>query len=108
MKARKRKQVLAVRYMPIGDHCDLCLGARGGVRGNNVIVQGKKLCDYCHADTMPSRRSGMPIYYTLDANHIPIPYFDPLEWARSFEGMDRRVAYDECEHYAVSTVFLGL
>jgi predicted CXXCH cytochrome family protein len=34
------------------DNCENCHGTRGGVRGNENIVDGKVLCDYCHADTM--------------------------------------------------------
>jgi hypothetical protein len=38
-------------------HCELCNGARGGVAGNNQIIDGKRVCDYCHADMMKSDRS---------------------------------------------------
>jgi hypothetical protein len=31
------------------DNCELCHGASGGVRGNENIVGGKVICDYCHA-----------------------------------------------------------
>lgn len=32
------------------DRCEACSGERGGVPGNENIVDGKVLCDYCHAD----------------------------------------------------------
>lgn len=107
MKARKRKQVLAARYQSV---CGLCHGARGGVRGNNQIIHGKVVCDYCHSDMMPNSlgHASMPLYYRLDANRIPIPCFNIMEWAEYFQEADRRVARDECEQYVVSTVFLGL
>lgn len=42
------------------DHCEICAGTRGGVPGNENIVEscGEKvtMCDYCHADEM--RRPG--------------------------------------------------
>lgn len=31
------------------DNCELCLGAKGGVRGNENRVRGIVMCDYCHA-----------------------------------------------------------
>jgi hypothetical protein len=43
------------------DACEICHGARGGVRGNENIVfydaRGCRtvLCDYCHADLMKVR-----------------------------------------------------
>lgn len=35
---------------PIPKHCEICNGKKGGVPGNNVIINGKRVCDYCHAD----------------------------------------------------------
>jgi len=33
------------------DDCEMCLGTRGGVPGNeNVLRDGRVICDYCHAD----------------------------------------------------------
>lgn len=29
------------------DNCQLCHGAKGGVRGNENIVDGIVMCDYC-------------------------------------------------------------
>lgn len=34
------------------DACQRCHGKRGGVRGNENIVNGVTLCDYCHADDL--------------------------------------------------------
>jgi len=31
------------------DHCEECGGVNGGVPGNENIVGGKVICDYCHA-----------------------------------------------------------
>jgi hypothetical protein len=32
-----------------GDACEVCNGANGGVPGNESIVKGLVMCDYCHA-----------------------------------------------------------
>jgi hypothetical protein len=32
------------------DNCVRCKGSKGGVRGNENIVDGEVLCDYCHAE----------------------------------------------------------
>lgn len=31
------------------DKCEFCKGAKGGVLGNENILEGRVLCDYCHA-----------------------------------------------------------
>lgn len=36
------------------DNCERCRGARGGVRGNENVVDGWTLCDYCTVDGRPS------------------------------------------------------
>lgn len=32
------------------DNCQVCKGERGGVRGNENVIDGIVLCDYCTAD----------------------------------------------------------
>jgi hypothetical protein len=32
------------------DSCSVCKGAKGGVRGNENIIDGVIKCDYCHAE----------------------------------------------------------
>ena len=34
------------------DNCQVCLGDHGGVKGNENIIDGIVMCDYCHADRM--------------------------------------------------------
>ena len=34
----------------IRDNCRVCGGVRGGMPGNENIVAGLIICDYCHAD----------------------------------------------------------
>ena len=31
------------------DNCEICKGTNLGVRGNENIIDGKVMCDYCHA-----------------------------------------------------------
>lgn len=35
---------------PPGDDCEICHGSKGGVHGNENVIDGKVVCDYCHAD----------------------------------------------------------
>ena len=39
------------------DHCEVCHGDRGGVRGNENVVGGQVICDYCHADKLEKENS---------------------------------------------------
>jgi hypothetical protein len=34
------------------DRCEICHGENGGVPGNENIVRGRIMCDYCHARFM--------------------------------------------------------
>lgn len=34
------------------DQCSECQGAKGGAYGNENIVDGMLMCDYCHAEHM--------------------------------------------------------
>lgn len=47
------KNILGVieRYLGFDD-CEICLGAKGGIKGNENIVDGIKMCDYCHSEKM--------------------------------------------------------
>lgn len=49
-----------------------------------------------------------PLYYILDENHLALPVFDVLEWAKWFEGANRHVADEMVGEYRVSTVFLAI
>lgn len=37
------------------DKCQACRGERGGVPGNENLVDGRTLCDYCTADLFERR-----------------------------------------------------
>jgi|GEM_PF-5424251 len=34
------------------DTCQICQGAKGGVPGNENVVDGVVVCDYCHAEQL--------------------------------------------------------
>lgn len=34
------------------DNCQICHGDNGGVKGNENIIDGIVMCDYCHIDRM--------------------------------------------------------
>lgn len=38
------------------DNCEVCRGTKGGVKGNEQIVDGRVMCDYCHAEYMKERK----------------------------------------------------
>ena len=38
------------------DNCEICKGVNLGVRGNENVVDGKKMCDYCHARTLKGKK----------------------------------------------------
>lgn len=37
------------------DNCQVCRGARGGVKGNENRLDGIVVCDYCHSTIMTFR-----------------------------------------------------
>jgi len=37
-------------WMTLKDNCQICLGEKGGVRGNENRIHGLVVCDYCHCD----------------------------------------------------------
>ena len=40
------------------DDCVVCGGTRGGMPGNENLINGVPVCDYCHADKMSARQNG--------------------------------------------------
>lgn len=38
------------------DDCEVCDGKRGGALGNENIVDGTVMCDYCHADHIQAKK----------------------------------------------------
>lgn len=78
MKLKSRRRGFVNRYIPGKDccHCDLCAGFRGGVRGNNVIVDGVRLCDYCHVTPLATEH----VYQLLRFN-------DSLLWGSEQRGL---------------------
>lgn len=70
------------------DNCQICKGEKGGVPGNENVIDGKTVCDFCHADGS----------YKLPAQQIPegyakipeeVSHHDPLhygetDWCRGY------------------------
>lgn len=52
------------------DDCSRCHGTRGGVKGNENMVNGVRLCDYCHADDLRIAQ-GMPDRYEDEGGTWP-------------------------------------
>lgn len=49
---RRRDRGAAIRHwMTLLDNCEICLGAKGGVRGNENRIRGVVVCDCCHYDS---------------------------------------------------------
>lgn len=44
----------------MSDNCFVCRGQKGGVRGNENVVRGILMCDYCTIDWMDAMR-GKPV-----------------------------------------------
>lgn len=61
--AARDKQWEALLAAP-KDGCEICHGAKGGVPGNENVIDGKLVCDYCHA--APQQE---PIEVILTYNH---------------------------------------
>lgn len=45
-------QIALVPTYAVRDNCQECKGRRGGVPGNENVIGGLVLCDYCHAARM--------------------------------------------------------
>ena len=41
---------------PILDKCSICHGEKGGTPGNENVVDGVVMCDYCHAKLVEERQ----------------------------------------------------
>jgi hypothetical protein len=59
VKVSLRERVRGTPTLPLEgkaqDDCEVCHGTKGGVRGNENIVDGKVICDYCHAEHLTSK-----------------------------------------------------
>jgi hypothetical protein len=59
---------VASAQAPAVDACQVCNGTKGGVAGNENIIGGKVVCDYCHADR--SYSSASAVYTQSDIEHM--------------------------------------
>ena len=44
------------------DNCEVCHGKSGGVRGNENVIDGVVMCDYCHVKDMDRKRDEAEIF----------------------------------------------
>lgn len=44
------RRALWRHWLTLPDGCEVCLGAKGGVLGNENVIGGVVACDYCHSD----------------------------------------------------------
>jgi hypothetical protein len=70
-EARDKMQLFLEQHFALLDGCEICHGAKGGVPGNENIVDGKVMCDYCHADTLRSMRSTFSTGYLTTGEEAP-------------------------------------
>lgn len=47
VRAEVAEAILVALGHMFPDNCEVCKGKKGGVRGNENIVDGKIMCDYC-------------------------------------------------------------
>ena len=40
----------------IKDSCKICNGSKGGIPGNENIIHGILMCDYCHAEQLKKEK----------------------------------------------------
>jgi hypothetical protein len=45
-----RREAHHRHWLTLKDDCQVCLGERGGVKGNENRIGGIVCCDYCHGD----------------------------------------------------------
>jgi hypothetical protein len=48
----KRIWTLLLYTLKVRDRCAECRGVRGGAYGNENVIGGRLVCDYCHGDMM--------------------------------------------------------
>lgn len=51
------------------DNCEICLGHKGGVLGNENVVDGIILCDYCYCEMKEKGLSAQELLWQAVANN---------------------------------------
>ena len=44
------------------DNCEVCKGTKGGIEGNGNVINGKIVCDYCHAEDLMMDKQTLEIF----------------------------------------------
>lgn len=73
------------------DACEVCLGAKGGVPGNEVVVDGVVMCDYCHADKNWGEVSDSKKNSIAPAKYERVEF--PATWAAQVAAFNRGEEY---------------
>ncbi len=89
------------------DNCQICKGARGGVKGNENVIKGITVCDYCSVTIQHFRKltgelvnAGDNVFVERDSVEVETPYVDKLP-------VEVRSAVEELRNgYATETTHL--
>lgn len=57
-RALEPGQTALVPRRALRDNCVRCKGAKGGVPGNENVIHGRAVCDYCHAEMLIATARG--------------------------------------------------
>lgn len=49
-------RILEKLWMLLPDRCQICRGRNGGVRGNENVIDGVVMCDYCSVAVSRAKR----------------------------------------------------
>jgi hypothetical protein len=83
------------------DACQVCNGWRGGEPGNENIVAGVVVCDYCHATLESLRRLGMAspaLAATERERALEAALRAVLEWMEDVELSDHDILRDDAHN----------
>lgn len=77
------------------DGCELCNGRRGGVPGNENIIDGKRVCDYCHSDSVAVAQD-IPEWAVAEALRRLGCDMAPVAWVLHFNDPDPQIDIEFC------------
>lgn len=62
---------------PARDNCMICLGARGGEPGNENIINGVAVCDYCHVTWLDAVDAGLDRFLPPNSELLGVDPHNP-------------------------------
>jgi len=70
-----------ITWHPSKDNCSICHGEKGGVKGNENIIDGKLICDYCSVGlSHPSPPLASTLRHLVSKMDVPAEHKDDLIW----------------------------